>query len=377
MKKIATLLFTMGIFFSSCGGGQKEEEKLRSDLKSKKEEFEKLRKDIAEIELQLAKFDTSKANDGKPVKILAIAPTRFVHNIDIQGRVDAEESVTVSPQMPGLVKRVNVQPGDKVNAGEVLAEIDADAMIQQMNALKTQRDMAKEVYDRQKNLWDQKIGTEMQFLQSKTQYDALDKQVLAMSEQIDMTRIKAPMSGTVDQVNIRTGEIAAAGFSGIVIVNTTKLRVKGEVAEAYIAQVKIGSAVSIFIPDADKTIEATVTYSGQVVNKMNRTFNVEVAVPANEKDVLPNMIAVMKINDYSQDNSIVAPLSAIQQTSDGKYFVFVAKNNGGKLTAEKREVTYEKNYNGMALITSGLINGDQLITDGYADLNNGDAVMSN
>lgn len=371
-KSIAILsILSLSFFAVSCGG-----EKSKADqLKAKQAEFEKLRKEITDLQNDISKNDSSMSDQGKPVRVMTLALSSFNHSIDIQGRVDADESVSVSPQMPGLVKKVYVQSGDKVTAGQILAEIDADAMVQQLGALKIQRDMAKDVFERQKNLWDQKIGTEMQYLQAKSVYEAADKQVAAMSQQIDMASLKAPMSGTVDQVNLKAGEIAAAGLSSIVIVNTSKLRVKGEVAEGYVSKVQNGNPVSIFFPDANKTIETKVTYAGRIINKVNRTFNVEVMLSPNETDVVPNMIAVLKINDYKNDSAIVVPLSAIQQSSTGVTFVYVAvKNKDGKLTAQKREVKYEKTYDGNAEIKSGLNAGDQLITDGSSDLNEGDVL---
>jgi RND family efflux transporter MFP subunit len=272
-----------------------------------------------------------------------------------------------------------VQPGDKVRAGQVLATLDADAMSQQLAGLKIQRDLAKDVYERQKSLWDQKIGTEMQMLQSKTQYDALDKQINAMQEQIGMANLKAPIDGVIDAVNIKAGEIAAPGFTNIIVVNTSKLRVKGEVAEGYVSKVQDGNPVSLYFPDANKTVDAKITYSGRMINKMNRTFNVEVMLPSNEKDIVPNMISVIKINDYTNDSALVVPLSAIQQTADGKTFVYVAvKDKTNKMIAEKRFITYKMTYNGFAEIIpgQGLNAGDQLITDGNADLNPGDAVSA-
>ncbi|HET6991123.1 MAG TPA: efflux RND transporter periplasmic adaptor subunit, partial [Bacteroidia bacterium] len=211
----------------------------------------------------------------------------------------------------------------------------------------------------------------------KTQYDALEKQVSSMEEQISMASLKAPMDGVVDAVNMKAGEIGAAGISSIVIVNTSKLRVKGEVAEAYVSKVKTGNPVSLYFPDADKTIDTKLSYSGQIINKVNRTFNIEVVLPPNSADIVPNMISVVKINDYTNDSAIVVPLSAIQQTSDGKTFVYIAiKNKDGKLMAEKRDITYEKTYNGAAEINTGLAAGDQLITDGNADLNPGDLISA-
>jgi membrane fusion protein, multidrug efflux system len=375
MKKVITLL-AVAVVFASCGGGDtgNKKDELMSQLEAKKAELETIRKDIASLELELSKLDSNTTAAGKPVRIQPLALTTFEHSIDIQGRVDANESVSVGPQMPGLVKRVYVNAGDKVSAGQVLAEIDADAMTQQLSALKTQRDLAKQVYDRQKNLWDQKIGTEIQFMQTKAQYEALESQVNSVQEQIDMAKIKAPMAGVVDAVNIKAGELASPGFSNIVLVNTNNLRVKGEVAESYITKVKTGSAVNVYLPDAEKTINTKITYAGKMINNINRTFNVEVALAANEENVAPNMIAVLKISDYKNDSAIVAPLSIIQQNANGTNYVFVAVQKGANLVAEKRVVTYTWTYNGMAEITSGLQVGDQLISEGSNDLNEGDVV---
>ena len=372
MSKQVIALLATALIFASCGGGGVNKQ---DELKAKKEQFEALRKEIAQLEMEIAKSDTSNTVAGKPVKIQPLAYKTFEHSIDIQGRVDANESVSVGPQMPGLVKRVYVTAGDKVSAGQVLAEIDADAMTQQLAALKTQRDLAKQVFDRQKNLWDQKIGTEVQYLQTKAQYEAVESQVKSLQEQIDMAKIKAPMSGVVDAVNLKAGELASPGFSSIVLVNTGTLRVKAEVAESYISKVKTGSAVDVYLPDAGvqgKTISTKVTYAGKMINSINRTFNVEVALAANEENVAPNMIAVMKINDYKNDSALIVPLAIIQQNPNGSNYVYVAVQKGTDLVAEKREVTYLWTYNGMADITSGLRTGDQLIIEGSSELNQGD-----
>ncbi|MDQ3110958.1 MAG: efflux RND transporter periplasmic adaptor subunit [Bacteroidota bacterium] len=374
MKKSLALLGILSLFATACGEESKE-----AKLKSKTAEFEALRKEIYDLKIEIAKSDSTKTDLGKPVRISTLAISSFRHSIDIQGRVDADETVSVGPQMPGLVKNVYVHVGDNVRAGQVLATLDAEAMSQQLAGLKIQRDLAKDVAERQKNLWDQKIGTEMQYLQSRTQYDALEKQVSAMQQQVGMASLKAPMDGVVDAVNIKAGEMASPGYSNIVVVNTSKLRVKGEVAEGYVSKVKTGNPVTLYFPDADKTVESKISYSGRMINNLNRTFSVEVMLPSREEGIVPNMISVIKINDYTNDSAIVIPLSAVQQTSDGKTFVYVAvQDKAGKMVAEKRLVTYEMTYNGFAEIKTGqgLNPGDKLITDGSADLNPGDAVSA-
>ncbi|MCU0432146.1 MAG: efflux RND transporter periplasmic adaptor subunit [Bacteroidia bacterium] len=369
-------IFSAALFLAACGEQKTPAQKLKDEISTKKGEMSKLQGEIANLEAELLKLDSNAAKKGKPVQLLTITPTTFVHSIDIQGRVDAEESVTVGPQMPGMVKRVLVQPGDRVSAGQLLAELDADAMVQQLGALKIQRDLTKQIFDRQRNLWEQKIGTEVQFLQAKAGFEAIEKQVLSLEEQIDMARIKAPMAGVVDNVGLKVGEMASPGFTTIMIVNGSKLRVKGEVAEGYVAKVKTGNPVIIELPDAGKTIDANVTYAGRIINKLNRTFNVEVAIRPDE-NVVPNMVAIMKIEDYRKDNQIVVPLGCIQQGADGKSFVYIAKTNGKKVVAERREITYSMTYNGKAQIDTGLAAGDKVVTEGYAELNTGDEISGN
>lgn len=376
MKKSIVLISLTALITFSCNK-QKEGDNLKENLKSKIEEFEKLRKEITEIKIEIAKNDPAQMDRGKAVAIVALGLSSFNHSIDIQGKVEADESITISPTFPGLVTTVFVTAGDRVKAGQVLAQIDISPMKQQLEALKLQRDLLEDIYNRQKKLWDLKIGTEIQFLQSKTQYEATEKQVTGLQLQISMASLKAPMDGVVDAVHMKAGEIAVAGFSSIVVVNTSKLRVKAEVSEGYVTKVRNGNAVTLVFPDANKTLNSKISYAGRIINNLNRTFNVEVALASNEPDVVPNMIVIVKINDYTNDSAIVIPMSAIQQNSEGKTFVFIAdKNKDGKLIAKKQSVSYTNSYNGLVEISAGLNSGSQLITDGNSDLNEGDIVSA-
>lgn len=376
MKKVLFALFLTGIL-ASCGGDAGSGlEKIKADIVAKKAEISKLQGELANLEAEEKKLNGSNAFTGKPVKLMTLALDTFNHSIDIQGRIDAEESVAVGPQMPGVVKQVLVNAGDVVSAGQVLAILDDDVYQDGLRELQVQLDFARTVYDKQKSLWDQKIGSEIQYLQAKNNVDAMEKRKATLTEQLDMTRIKSPISGTVDEVGLKIGEMASPGFSTVSIVNVSKLRAKAEVAESYIAKVKTGAPVQVYLQDANKTLDATITYSGRIINKLNRTFNVEVGIRSGEADVLPNMIAVLKINDYKNLQAIVCPLSSVLKSAEGNSFVYVAEKNAkGVLTAQKRDITFERTYNGQAEILSGLKAGDQLITEGFADLNIGDEVQ--
>lgn len=341
----------------------------RGDKKAELEELKKqqaeLQAQITKLEAEIAQTDTTKAKTS----IVGVAPVTFEtfrNEIEIQGKVDADENVTLSAQMGGTVTRINVKVGDEVRKGQVLAETDNQTIMQGMQELQTQLDLATTLFQKQKNLWDQKIGTEMQFLQARTQKEALEKRMATMREQLDMTRIKSPIDGTVDAVDIKVGQIAAPGMPAIRVVNFDNMKVVGEVPEAYAGKVKKDNEVTVIFPDVKDTLKTKVDFAARVINPLNRTFRVEVLLD-NKTQYNPNMITILKISDDVNEKAIVVPVSMIQKTESGD-FVFVAKN--GK--AVKKKVSYQRVYNGRAEITNGLTVKDTLIVSGYQDLDEGE-----
>ena len=353
----------------------------KSNADGKKAELDKLKKEQAEIKEKISKLEadialsdsTHKDDKSKMVGVTGIAPTMFSHFIEVQAKVDGDEDVSLSAQMPGTVTAVLVQAGDRVSKGQVLATLDDRSMRQQVNAMKSQVDMAVTMYNRQKNLWDQKIGSEVQFIQAKTQKETLEKQYEGLQDQWDMTRIKSPINGTVDEVNIKIGSAAAPGFTAIRVVNLTDLKVKGEIAESFIGQVKNGNDVILHFPDNGKEVKTKLSYAGQAINKLNRTFNVEVRLNPKDGDFHPNQVCVLKIADYSSSKALVVPVGAVQKSSDGE-FVYVTANENGKMIAKRKIVESGITYNGMTEIKGGLTTGDQVITLGYQNVIEGDPI---
>jgi membrane fusion protein (multidrug efflux system) len=242
-----------------------------------------------------------------------------------------------------------------------------------LEELQSQRDFANTIFMKQKALWDQKIGTEVQYLSAKNNLDALNRKLSTVREQIAQTIIKSPINGIVDAVNIKIGQTVAPGMPVFRVVNFNKLKVKAEVAEAFISKIKPGDMVEIHFPDLNKFITTKIDYSGQSIDPLNRTFNVEVFLDEEEKDLHPNTIAVLKIADYVKDSTITLPVKIVQTTPEGSY-VFLATNRDGKLVAEKRTVTVGRNYNGIMEITAGLQGGEPVITSGFQDLADGQLV---
>lgn len=305
------------------------------------------------------------------VKVVEVTPMKmepFTSYIDIQGKVDAEENVSVNAEMPGNVAAVNVQVGDQVSKGQVMAELDSKGIRQGIAELQTNLELAKTLYEKQKTLWDQKIGTEMQFLQAKTQKESLEKRMAAMNEQLEMTKFISPISGTVDAVDIKLGQATMPGLPAIRVVNMNSLSVKGEVAESYLAKVKTGNDAVIILPDLADTARAKISYAAKVISPLNRTFTITIRLNG-KHDYHPNQVAVIKIIDYANPEALVVPVSAVQHSGGGD-FVFVADGNKVK----KVKVKVGRVYSGRAEITEGLKAGDKFITKGFQELNEGEEI---
>lgn len=374
MKKALLFITTVALMAASCGNKENSDKKLV--------ELEELKKQQAEISVKIKDLEAAIAAEGKGtdntkyrnVVITEAAVKTFAHYLDIQGKIDAEENITISAKMPSTVTRILVKPGKEVRTGELLAELDNSTIIAGIDELKTGMQLVNTLYDKQKTLWDQKIGTEIQFLKAKSDKESMEKKLAGLYEQLDMTKIKSPINGTVDEVMLRIGQGTAPGAPAIRIVNMSSLKAKAEVAESYAGRIKEGNEVKISLPDIHKEIIARVTYSGKVINALNRTFTVEAGLEGNQ-NLHPNMLAILKIADYRNDSAIVVPINTVQNSEEGQ-FVMVAKQNGKKLVAERRTVKPGLSYNGLVEILSGLNVGDKVITTGYQDLNQGDALLT-
>ncbi|MFM2208343.1 MAG: hypothetical protein RL213_2318 [Bacteroidota bacterium] len=363
--------FALAALLSACGGNGNDNVERLNELKKQQSA---LREEIARLEAEIASADTT-AGDGKS-KLIAttiMRPSAFTHYVEVQGRVEGDQDVTIGAEMPGTVTKVLVNAGDAVLKGQLLATLDDRVIRQGLQEVETQFELANQVYERQKNLWQQKIGSEIQFLQAKTAKDALEKRLATTREQLEMTRIKSPISGTVDQVMTKTGQAAAPGVPAFRIVNLQDLKVVGEVAESYISGIKTGNETVIVFPDLDKSVVSRLDHAGKAINRLNRTFNVEVHLKDENGTFRPNMVAVLKIADYSNPKSFTLPVGAIQRSGEGS-FVYVTETSGKSIVAKRRNVKTGMTYNGITQILEGITEGDEVITTGYQGVIEGDAV---
>lgn len=369
MIKQLAYITVVALTLSACGAKKDNKARLE-DLRSQEA---KIKSEIALLEAEIAKEGGAQSvQKAKYVGITILKPQIFHTYIDVQGRVDTDENIAVSSQMPGTVTRIFVKVGEHVSKGDILAETDARAIQQGIAELQTNMDLTNTLYEKQKNLWDQKIGTEVQFLQARTQKESLEKRLASLQEQLKMTRIVSPIDGTVDEVNVKLGSAVAPGVPAIRVVNLDNLKVKADLAEAYATKVKAGDKVFVFLPDSQDSLEAQIDYSAKTISALNRTFGVEVQLN-NAKDYRPNMVAKLKINNYSSSKPVlVVPVGTIQTDELGNKFVLTNKNN----KATKQLVVKGKEYNGYAEILSGLLENDQLISLGYEAVNDGDALVT-
>ena len=367
ISKITASILLCAALLASCGTKDKNAE--LNDLKAKRSELDGK---IAELEKELGVTNAPKT---RKVMTTDVATAPFKHCVEIQGTVDAENNIVVAPQIPGLVTKIYVQEGDAVQVGQLLAETDNSAYAAQIAAIQPQLELAQDVFQRQQRLWDQKIGSEVQYLQSKTQVDALTKQILAIQAQIELTKVKAPINGVVDHVGARVGQFATAQNPDpcFRIVNLSSLKVKSEVAESYANKVKKGNKVVLFFPDVNIEVDGSISFTAKFISPMTRTFTAEAVLTGSNELLRPNMVSIMKIVDYENAAAILAPLNIIQNENNLQY-VYVAVNENGVLTARRRAVTIGQVYAGNAEVTGGLSVGDKLITTGYAELTEGMAI---
>ena len=343
-----------------------------SQPKDKKTELADLKKQRSELDSKIASLEAEVgAKDSvttKEVSVLDIKTTAFSNYVEIQGKVDAEQNVSVNPEAQGIVTAVYVSIGQSVSKGQVLAQIDDNVLRQNMAQLQTQIDLANNLYNRQKNLWDQKIGTEVQFLNAKTQKEGLDRQMNVLRTQQSMYKIKSPISGSIEQMDLKVGQAAMPGMNAIRVVNANSLKAKALVAESYLGKVGQGDDVKVIFPDLRDSLTTKVSFASKVIDPASRSFNVEVKLPSNNK-YRANMIAILKVVDYKNNNAIVIPVSTIQKSESGSY-VLISEN--GK--AKRAVITVGRTIDGKSEILSGLKAGDKLITTGADNLNEGDQV---
>jgi membrane fusion protein, multidrug efflux system len=374
MKKVI-LLSLVSIVLFACGSKENGtsvdtliETKNINELKNKRTA---LQADLAKIDEALASLE--KKTDEALVEVMTVKDTVFNHYLEIQGNVDTKENILIQPEIPGALVSLNVKAGQSVGKGQILGRVDDGGMSQQLASIQTQYELAKTTFERQKRLWDQKIGSEIQYLQAQTQMVSLQKSVAQMKAQLEKTIIRAPFTGVIDEVFVERGQIVSANPQGLMrIVNLGNMYVSTQVPETYVGKVKIGTPVQADITSVGKTYQGKIRQVGKSINPANRSFGIEVSVPNPEGLLRPNQVAKLKIVDYTNKSAIVVPASIIQQDAEGNKFVYVVSNaNGNTGTAKKVMVKLGQSSNNFTEILSGVNKGEVVVSEGANTVSEG------
>ncbi|GAB3037516.1 efflux RND transporter periplasmic adaptor subunit [Spirosoma pulveris] len=360
---------------AACSGEKK------TDVQGKREELTELKSQQTELttkiktlEAELAKLEPKKKEDErvKDVTVSPVAATTFKHFVELQGTIDAKNNVQVSPKSGGVVTAVYVKEGDQVRAGQAIAKIDDQLLRESMAEVKTQLSLVNTVYEKQAALWNQQIGTEIQYLQAKNNKESLERRLATLNAQLGQSTVTAPISGVVDQVMVKIGQSAAPGMGLVRVVNLSQLKVVAKVSDNYSGSVHKGDAVLIDFPDLQRSLNSRISFVATTVDPLTRTFTIEAPLPS-DNALKPNMLARIKINDDTKANAIVINQNLIQSTENGQ-LVYVAVSEGGKKVAKARTIKTGPSYGGQIAITQGLQAGDQIVTTGYQDLVDGQAI---
>ena len=321
----------------------------------------------------------SELDNNQKIPNVSIEPTMetmFYHYLEFQGNVSTKNLLVLYPEFAGILKEINVKEGDKVTKGQVLAKIDDGGLSQQLSQVEIQRDLAKTTFERQERLWKEKIGSELQYLQAKSNYEAQEKMVNQLNEQVQKTLVKAPFTGIIDEVITEKGSLVSPGQSPLIrVVNLDEMYIETSVPESYIATVTKDKPVEVEFPVVGISVQTKVGQVANYINPANRTFKIEVPLSNNDKVLKPNLTAKLKINDYTNDKALLIPQSIISENSEGVQYVYIVESKKGKKAkAKKVDIKTGLNQDGMIEVLEGLKSGDEIIIEGARSVRDGQEV---
>jgi RND family efflux transporter MFP subunit len=355
----------------------------QSTLDEKKSELTDLRGQQIELIQQIETLeqeirdedpDFEKAADLTTlVSVMEVPIQDFHHKIEVRGSVESRKNIIISAELPGRMNEIKVREGQRVSKGELLMVLDSESISRNIDELKTQLDLAKIVYERQARLWQQNVGSEIQYLEAKNNKEAVEKRLASMYTELNKTKIRAPFSGSIDEIPIREGEFMMMGMPLVRMVSLSELYIKADVSERFIGKFKKGDEVEVYLPASEERVFSKITALSDVINLDNRTFNVEVDLSSIDQELRPNMVVVLQLTDYRNENATVIPTKIIQNDDVGP-FVFKIIDNGAGKKAEKFHIETGASYRSMTEVFKGLTKGEQVIDQGFRELSNGMAV---
>jgi membrane fusion protein, multidrug efflux system len=363
------------VLLSACGGKDESPEAKQKLLEAKKMELAKLEEEIASLkaELELNGNGIAETPEGVLVGLKVLEAETFEHFFEVNGTVEAMEIANVSAEQGGNITRIHVIEGQTVKKGQLLASLNTSVVNANMEELDNALILARTTFERQSRLWDQNIGSEMQYLQAKNQVESLEKKKKTLEAQLAMSNVSAPFDGVVDKLHQKEGELAGPGMPILTMVNLSELRVKADVSENYALAVRKGQTAEVRLPSFGIDMKAPITTVGSIINPANRSFNVEVRLNNSKGTLKPNAVAILRIKDFEAENAMVVPSICVGKDAKGS-FVFVVRDMDGTKKSAKTYVKTDRSSEGNTLVTEGLSAGDSVIVQGYNEVANGDVI---
>lgn len=375
MKKLIGIILLSGFLFA-CNSGQ-DNDAIKSQISKYQDEVANLNKKISELESQVSENgeESTTSNNSLKVRTQQVSKKPFSKFFTATGEIEVVNEAYISPEVSGQVTKVNTIEGAKVKRGQLLATLNTSLIEKNIEEVKTQLDLAEILYNKQKELWAKNVGSERQYLETKANYENLQNRLATLEEQYNMSIIRSPINGLVEEILIKQGELASPGMQLMQIVDLDNLQVIAKLSESHLPVIKKGDMVSITFPSyPDLTLERPVTRIGNVINKQNRTFLVVVDISNQGGKLKPNLLANIKINDYNSSSSIVVPSMVIREDLVGSY-LYVAEKNGKNMISVKKYIEVGKAYRDQTEVVSGLSIGEKIITDGYSNVSDGSFIQ--
>jgi membrane fusion protein, multidrug efflux system len=370
MKTIVTII-SAAIILTACNSTPiNEEDSKRRELQKYRQEVRELQAKIEVIENELS---GSIRDESVKISVTELTGQRFEHFIAVTGNVEADLDINVSPESPGIIKDVLVTEGQQVSKGELLGRLNTNALERSLDELQIQLDLAETNFKRQKNLWDQNIGSEMQFLQARTNVESLIKRIEGVEAQISMSEIKSPVDGVVDIVYQKTGEMGSPQIPFARVLNIQTVRIYADVSESYITSIKPGDMVKINFPALNLEMEAPIRRIGNIIDPNNRTFRVRIDLQNRNRMIKPNLISIVQIRDYMAEDVIVIPTLYVKEDFRGK-FTFIVENDQETQRARKVHIETGRTQNNRTEVVKGLTDGMKIISEGYNQVSDGTPV---
>ncbi len=375
LNKVVVILVTT-VFLTSCGGSNDRIEKIKDEIKTKKKEIASLNQEIIDLENELTELDPAAIDSANLIKVAVkeILPETFTKNLVINGHLEAVKQINLVAEIPGVIQSIYVEEGQSVYKGQPLFSINKTTLYSQLQELTTRLEFAKTAYQKQEELWNQEIGSEMQFLQAKNNKESIEQSIKTLQTQLNKTTVTAKFSGVVDRIYFKEGDMPQGAV--MVLVNLAEMKVLADVSESYLSGIDAGDSVKIYFPAYDECIDATISRTGNIVNPDNRSFVIESRIINKDKKLKPNLIAEIELKEYENDKALIIPSKIVKQDLDGNYFVFVIEKNAkGTNVAIKREITFDHVSDGKTMITSGIQKGDLVVVKGYDRISTGTHVL--